>query len=172
MLLVFCIMKQWVLIPCPSLPWQSWLYLIAQSPQACLFQTEAFPLFWSTPLQNLLYVLFILFMFFMFLCLLCYLRFIYVMLFIYVYLYLYLFFPFSVHFYCTMSFLRSSNSGSKSYVDISQFYNIYSFPIQSGFSFVFEKFEWHCSQAYCSVFPQSISNVLEKWFWSHFLLLH
>lgn len=33
----------------------------------------------------------------------------------------------------TMSFLRSSNLGSKSYADISQLYNTYSFLIQSGF---------------------------------------
>lgn len=76
----------------------------------------------------------------------------------------YLFFPFSICFYCTMSVLSSSNPGSKSYIDISQFYNTYSFPIHSGFSFLFYWFGWYCSQAYCSVFPQSISSLLREHF--------
>lgn len=76
----------------------------------------------------------------------------------------YLFFPFSICFYCTMSVLSSSNPGSKSYIDISQCYNTYSFPIHSGFSFLFYWFGWYCSQAYCSVFPQSISSLLREHF--------
>lgn len=74
----------------------------------------------------------------------------------------YLFFPFSIHFYCTMSVLSSSNPGSKSYVDISQLYNTYSIPIHSGFSFLSYWFGRYCSQAYCSVFPQSRSRLLRE----------